>query len=160
MIVLVVLIIIGVLAVIAIFYDGTHPYWLTVRVATYGSSSYISEIEIDEKGQLVAMTHNDVIGKHSPYPLKTVGSIEYYVSIRFSVWARQELAKDYNHKNKGWKKFNCPVMKDGKQLTYVEYVNATNSKMRSRKNPTISVWYEESGPPNNTMIKHTEYIKL
>ena len=86
--------------------------------------------------------------------------MEYYVSIRFHVWAEEELGEKYSFRNKGWKTFRCPVMKDGRQLTFDEYIKATDSKTRSRKNPTTRVWYEESGPPNNTYIKHTEYVKL
>ena len=157
--VLVIIIVVGILAAVAFSHRGSLPYCLNFKVATYGGSSYISEVEINDEGRLVAMTHNDVIGKHSPYPLETEGSVEYYVSVRFMVWAEQELGKEYSHKNKGWKTFSCPVMKDGKRLTYGEYVNATTPKTRSRKNPTTRVWYEETGPPNNTVIKHTEYIE-
>lgn len=160
MIILIVIVLMIVLFVILAVRYGSKPCVLKFRIATYGGSSYISEIEVDDEGRLIAMTHNDVIGEHSPYPLKTEGSVEYYVSVRFRVWAEKELGKDYCFKKKGWKTFSCPVMKDGKQLTYDEYGKATAPKTRSRKNPTISVWYEESGPPNNTTIKHTEYIKL
>ena len=51
-------------------------------------------------------------------------------------------------------------MKDGRQLTFNEYYMVTDAQARSRKNPTTRIWYEESGPPNNTSIKHTEYVKL
>lgn len=60
--------------------QGDKPCVLNFRVATYGGSSYISEIEVNEEGRLVAMTHNDVIGEHSPYPLRSEGAVEYYVS--------------------------------------------------------------------------------
>jgi hypothetical protein len=139
---------------------GSRPCELNFRVATYGGSSYISDIEINDEGRLVAMTHNDVIGKHSPYPLQSEGAVEYYVSVRFGVWAEKELGEKYDSSNKGWKTFCCPVTKNGRQLTYDEYMKLTDSKTRSRKNPTTRVWYEESGPPNNTSIKHTEYVKL
>ena len=158
-ILIIIVLMIAMFIILAVRY-GKRPCVLKFRIATYGGSSYISEIEVDEEGRLIAMTHNDVIGEHSPYPLKTEGAVEYYVSVRFGVWAEQELGKDYNSKKKGWKIFSCPVMKDGKQLTYDEYGEATDSKTRSRKNPTIRVWYEEIGPPNNTRIKHTEYVKL
>lgn len=159
------IIVIAIILVIALFVllaakQGKKPCFLTFKIATYGGSSYISEIEVNERGELVAMTHNDVIGEHSPYPLKTEGSVEYYVSVRFDVWAEKELGKNYSFKNKGWKTFVCPVMRNGKQLTYNEYGLVTNPKTRSRENPTKRVWYEESGPPNNTRIKHTEYVKL
>ena len=139
---------------------GSRPCELNFRVATYGGNSYISEIEINDEGRLVAMTHNDVIGEHSPYPLQSEGAVEYYVSVRFGVWAEKELGKKYNSRNKGWKTFCCPVMKNGRQLTYDEYMKMTDAKTRSRKNPTTRVWYEVSGPPNNTSIKHTECVKL
>ena len=50
--------------------------------------------------------------------------------------------------------------KNGRQLTYNEYLKETSPETRSRKNPTLRIWYEESGPPNNTSIKHTECVKL
>ena len=88
---------------------GSRPCELSFRVATYGGNSYISEIEINNEGRLVAMTHNDVIGKHSPYPLQSEGAVEYYVSVRFGVWAEKELGEKYYSSNKGWKTFCCPV---------------------------------------------------
>ena len=139
---------------------GAEPCVLKFRIATYGSSSYISEIEINEEGWLVAMTHNDAIRKHSPYPLRSEGAVEYFVSVRFGVWAEKELGEKYCFRNKGWRTFSCPVTKNGRQLTYNEYLKETSPETRSRKNPTLRIWYEESGPPNNTSIKHTECVKL
>jgi len=104
---------------------GSRPCELSFRVATYGGNSYISEIEINDEGRLVAMTHNDVIGKHSPYPLQSEGAVEYYVSVRFGVWAEKELGEKYNSRNKGWKTFSLSCHEKW-QAAYLQRIHKSN----------------------------------
>lgn len=140
------ILIVCIIGLIVHFANRNSPHFVNLDIATFKGSNYVEDLEVTSSG-FHATIKNDVINCKKTEFGRSIGSLQYNISMTFKRWAEQELDRKFYVANKGWELFRLHVSYKGELVTESEWPKVTTKEMRSTKNPIARIDRIENGPP-------------
>ena len=144
----------GVIGLIVGLANGNNPHIVTLTVATFKGSNEVVDVELTSSS-FYATIRNEALNCETTERGRSIGELQYGISMTFKRWAEMELDRDFHVADKGWKCFNMKVSYKGQIVTESEWPKVTTSAMRSKKNPIARIDHVKNGPP---MYGYSDYV--
>ena len=135
-----------VIGLISVLTTGDSPHIISLTVATFKGSNEVVDVELTSSS-FYATIRNTALNYETTERGRSLGELQYEISMTFKRWAEKELNRDFHVAEKGWNCFNMRVSYKGQIVTESEWPKVTTSAMRSKKNPIARIDHVKNGPP-------------
>lgn len=146
-------VVIGIIILIVELLKSDSPHYVNLKIATFNGSNKIENLEVTTTG-FRASIKNDIINYKTTENGRSIGELQYNISMTFKRWAEIELNRNFYINEKGWEVFKMSLTYKGSVVTESEWPKVTNSNMRSTKNPIARIDRVKNGPPMGGYSEH------